>query len=219
MIELKVINNGDPLKRSAEKQHEHEEFSPMDPPDAYAPPGIEVVDYADMHPFLQGLMDDHKAITEQLDAFEKALLSIQSEGMNREAHARLRDFFEFFDHHVVKHHQREDKLLFPLLHRRLLATDEHGRGSEATTSVDVMEDDHVKTLQLAAVVFNFFGMAVRLPDPDSRLILLDAALEQGKTLVEMMRLHIFREDNIVFAQAHRLLTKTELEAMEIEGMN
>ena len=187
----------------------------MEPPDAYAPPNLDAVPYEDLHPFLQGLMDEHKAISEQLDAFENALLSIQSEGMSREAHGRLRDFFAFFDQHIVKHHQREDQFLFPPLHRRLLASVEHGRGGEATTSVDVMEDDHVKALQLAAVVFNFFGMAVRLPDPASQLIVLDAALEQGKTLVELMRLHIFREDNIVFAQAHRLLTQAELKEMEI----
>ncbi|MBK6930919.1 MAG: hemerythrin domain-containing protein [Saprospirales bacterium] len=214
MIELKVINQNDPLQRAAEKQHEHEEFSPMDPPDAYAPPSLDAVPYDELHPFLQDLMDEHKAISEQLDVFEKALLSIPSEGMSRETLGRLRDFFEFFDHQVAGHHQREDKQLFPLLRRRLLASGEHGKGGVATTSVDVMEDDHIKSLQLAAVVFNFFGIAVRLPDPASRLMVLDAALEQGKSLVELMRLHIFREDNIVFVQAHQLLTQAELEEMQ-----
>ncbi len=217
MIELKVINSNDPLQRKAEKQQENEEFSPMDPPDAYDPPSLEGVSYDEMHPFLQCLMDEHKVISEQLNAFEKALLSIQSDGMSREAHGSLRDFFSFFDQNIVKHNQQEDKFLFPLLNRRVLASGEHGRGSEAVTSVNVMEDDHVKTLQLAAVVFNFFGMAVRLPDPASRLMVLDAALEQGKALVELMKLHIFREDNIVFAQAHRFIFKGEFDEMELRA--
>ena len=61
MIELKVINKNDPLKRRVEKQTEQEEFSPMDPPDAYSPPNIDTVDYKDMHPFLQQLVNEHKS--------------------------------------------------------------------------------------------------------------------------------------------------------------
>lgn len=211
MIDLKVLNNDDPLKRRVEKQTEQSEFSPMDPPEAYEPPGLDVVNYEEMHPFLQNLVAEHKVISEHLNDFEKTLLAIQSVGINREVFTKLSGFFRFFDEVIVKHHQREDKLLFPLLHRRLLASDEHGKGGEAATSVDVMEDDHVKILQLAAVVFNFFGVATRLPDPASQLVLLDTALEQGKALVELMKLHIFREDQIVFAQAHRLISEEEFE--------
>jgi len=43
MIELKVINQHDPLERRIEKQHEQAELSPMDPPDAYSPPSMDAV--------------------------------------------------------------------------------------------------------------------------------------------------------------------------------
>ncbi len=68
-------------------------------------------------------------------------------------------------------------------------------------------------MQLSAVAFNFFSLAGRLPDIASRAMVLDAAVEQGKALVEMLQLHIFREDNVVFAQAQQYVAKDELDDM------
>jgi len=213
MIELKVINQNDPLRRKAEKQTEQEEFSPMDPPDAYSPPNLEAVPYEEMPPFLQQLMDEHQACIKELDDFEATLLHIQEKGLDREVNGKLSQFFEFFDSHIVKHNQKEEKDLFPLLQQKLMESGEHGHGLTPVTAVDMLEDDHVKVIQLAAVVFNFFGLVMRLPDANSRLVVLDAALEQGKVLVEMLRLHVFREDNIVFAQAKQLISAEEFEGM------
>ncbi|MBK8501854.1 MAG: hemerythrin domain-containing protein [Saprospiraceae bacterium] len=211
MIELKVINKVDPLKRIAEKHDTGDEYSPMDPPDAYAPPGLEKVDYKDMHPFLQELMDEHKIAAEKLKIFEETLLNMQKTGVDRKTFAQLGDFFEFFDLSITKHNRKEEKTVFPFLHRKLKEIGEHSNGPDEVTAVDMMEDDHIKSLQLAAVVFNFFGIAMNLPDAPSRLIVLDTAIEQGKALIELLRLHIFREDNIVFALANRHLSVAELD--------
>lgn len=219
MTDLKTTNEVDPLRRMVEWQSEQAELSPMDPPDAYSPPSMDAVAYEDMHPFLQQLVDEHKAAIKELDAFEQALLRIQNTGLDRAADGQLRDFFHFFDNNIVKHNQREEATLFPLLHQRLIENGEHGKGPDALTAVNILEDDHTKALQLAAVVFNFFGLAMRLPDANSRLVVLDAAIEQGKTLVELLKLHIFREDHIAFAQAHRLLTRAEFEGMEIRVLS
>lgn len=211
MIELKTINKNDPLKRNVEKQMEQEEFSPMNPPDAYSPPNLEEIPYEEMHPFLQSFIDEHVKCKKEIDVFEETLLHIQQKGINRDIDSKLSHFFEFFDNNIVKHNQREDRYLFPFLQKRLLEKGEHGAGPTPVTSVDMLEDDHVKILQLAAVVFNFMGLAMRLPDQDSRLIVLDTAIEQGKVLIEQLRLHIFREDNIVFPQAHIHLSSSELD--------
>ncbi len=213
MIELKVINKGDPLKRNAEKQQEQKEFSPMAPPDAYAPPNMKTIPYEELHPFLQQLCDEHKACIKELDAFEEALNIIRKTGIDKSVGGKLSRFFNFFDNNIVVHNQKEDKILFPLLQKRLLEQGEHGHGPTPITAVDMLEDDHIKALQLAAVVFNFFGMSMRLPEHNSRLVLLDAALEQGKALIELLRLHIFREDNIVFPQAQMFLSNLELDEM------
>ena len=214
MIHLKQLKDIDPLERRAEKQSGREEYSPMDPPDAYAPPGMEAVAYEAMHPFLQHLMDDHKAVINALESFEEDLLHLQKEGVSRDVQQGLSDFFRFLDEQIVRHHVKEEKILFPLLQERLLEKGEHSQSPVPKTAVDMLEDDHVKVMQLAAVTFNFFGLALRLPDAASRALVLDAALEQGKTLVELLRLHIFREDQIVFPLAHNHVTPGELGDME-----
>lgn len=210
---LKDLQKRDPIKRLVEKQTEQEEFSPMDPPDAYAPPNKEEIPYEDMHPFLQKLIDEHKSCINELDAFEEVLLKIQQESMKPEFNAPMAAFFEYLDNSLVSHHLTEEKILFPVLQRKLLDSGQHSNGPEATTSVDMLEDDHIKLMQLSAVTFNFFGLAGRLPDPASRSIVLDAAIEQGKVLIEMLRLHIFREENVVFIQAQKNINEQEFNEM------
>ena len=77
----------------------------------------------------------------------------------------------------------------------------------------MLEDDHVQAIQIAALSFNFFGLAARLPNPKSQVIVLDAAVNQGKNLIEHLRLHIFREDNVVFTEAHHHITGEEFDRM------
>jgi len=209
MIELKVINKVDPLRRNAQKQTEKEEFSPMNPPDAYTPLNKEEIPYEDMHPFLQQLMDEHKTFIQYLKELEQTLSDLQNDGFSKQMFTQLRNFFEFFDQNFVSHHQKEEKTIFPILHERLKTNGEHGNGPDVLTAINMMEDDHIKAMQLAAVVFNFFGVAMKLPDPDSRLIILDLAIEQSKVLIELLRLHIFREDHIVFALANKHITSDE----------
>jgi hemerythrin-like domain-containing protein len=203
----------DSLKRNIEKESGGEEFSPMDPPEAYSPPKMDKVDYEELHPFLQKLYDEHRNCEKQLEKFEKALVHIREEGINREVDKDLRDFFEFFDESIIKHNRKEEKQLFPILHQRLLENGEHSHGDNPTTAIDMLEDDHIKTIQMASVAFNFLGLSARLPEAQSRIIVLDVALEQGKDLVELLRLHIFREDNIVTPLAHKYVTSDELETM------
>ena len=161
--------------------------------------------------------DEHVPFLQELNAFEAAIHSIQKAGYTREADARLRHFFQYLDQEFVPHSRREDTALFPLLRERLIASGEHGSGSVPATATDVMEDEHAKAMQLAAVVVNFLGLVFRLPDERSGMIVLDAALEQGKNLIELLRLHVFREDNVVFPLAHQLISIAEFDEMHSRG--
>ncbi len=76
-----------------------------------------------------------------------------------------------------------------------------------------MEDDHIRMLQLAAISFNLFGLVTRIPDEGSRIVILDLAVEQSKALIEMLKLHIFREDNVVFPMANKYLSTEVLDEM------
>ena len=215
-MDKKTLQKIDPINRVAESQTDLAENSPMDPPDAYSPPAVDEIPYESMPKFLQVLMDDHKAFKTALEAFEETLSHIRDKSLEpgRSINERLGDFFSLLDDRIVVHDQIEEKILFPVLHERLIEKGEHSKGEVARTAVDMLEDDHSKVMQMAAVTFNFMGLAGRLEDAHSRAIVLDAALEQGTALIELMRLHIFREDTIVFGLAVKHCLPEELEAME-----
>lgn len=215
VMDLHKLHRIDPLRKQAERGPDGGQgLSPMDPPDAYAPSSIEPVPAEALHPFLRQFRDEHVPFMQELNAFEAAILSIQKNGYTKESDVKLRHFFHFFDREFTPHSRREEAALFPLLRERLIASGEHGSGSVPATATDLMEDEHAKAMQLAAVVVNFLGLVFRLPDERSGMIVLDAALEQGKNLVELLRLHVFREDNVVFSLAHRLISKGEFDEMQ-----
>lgn len=211
---LKII---DPVERQPECGVDADGMSPMDPPEAYSPPAMNRVPPEEMHPFLRKFTDEHVSFLEELKIFEETILSIQETGFTKELDRKLRHFFHVFEQDFVPHNRREEVTLFPLLNERLIADGEHSTSEVPTTGVDLMQDDHHRAVQLAAVVLNFLELAFRLPDPKSKLIVLDAALEQGKSLVELLRLHIFREDNVLFSSAHRLIALTEFDLMQSSG--
>ncbi len=214
-MEIHKLHRIDPLHKQAERGVDIAHgSSPMDPPDAYAPSSIAPVPAEAMHPFLRQFRDEHVPFMNELNAFEAAVLSIKNSGYTKEADAKLRHFFHYLDREFVPHSRREEATLFPLLRERLIASGEHGSGSVPATATEVMEDEHAKAMQLAAVVVNFLGLVFRLPDERSAMIVLDAALEQGKNLVELLRLYVFREDNVVFSLAHRLISTAEFDAIQ-----
>jgi len=209
------LTETDYLKRNVEKNTEGKtEYSPMDPPGAYNPQGITPVPYEELFPLLKHLFDEHKTITRELEKFESALASIRKEGITKEVNQQLAGFFQFLDDTIVTHHLKEERVLFPLLHDKLLLKGEHSPLNTPETAVDMLEDDHIKTMQLSTLCFSLLGISSRLTDPASRTIIIDIALEQGTALVEMLRLHLFREDNVVFPLAQKHLSEEEAERLE-----
>src|SRR3989338_7534904 len=203
MLDFKELNAGDPLKRTVEKKTGAPEYSPMDPPSAYEPLAKESIPYENMHPTLKALVDEHHTFTQKLKNFEDVLTLIRKEGLMSHHHSQLRDFFEFFDRTIHPHGKKEEKELFPLLRQKLIEQGEHG--PDQKTGDDLLEDDHPQALQLAAVSFNLLGLVSRLSNPKSQLEVLDLALTQAQTLVELMRLHIFRENEVIFPLAQKYL--------------
>ncbi|MBV6479187.1 MAG: hypothetical protein HGGPFJEG_01948 [Ignavibacteria bacterium] len=206
--------NTDYIKRFVEKDTGGDPvYSPMDPPDAYKPMGIDPVPYEELHPSIQCLMDEHKNALKKIDQFEAVLIEIKTEGLNKERNKKLGEFFAFFDNNVVLHNHKEERVLFPFIHDRMIDNGEHGAGDIPETAVDVLENDHVKMMELATLTFSLMGITSRITDPVSSALLMDTAIEQGLSLVEMLRLHIFREDNVVFPLAHKYLTSEDYETI------
>ncbi len=196
------------------KEELNSQFSPLNPPDAYHPPGSDNIALQDLHPFLQGLAKEHESVQSALLKFEEAIMMIKEKGVTKEVNDTLRSFFQFFNDEFIPHAKIEEKILFPILAQALKKERELSIGSGETTVVDLMEDDHLKAIQLTVVIFNFFGLVSRLKDQVSRDLVMDAALEQADQLIELLRLHIFREDTIVFPLAHKSIDPTELDRLQ-----
>ena len=211
----KILKQTDPIKRNVEKDLESEENSPMDPPEAYKGETVDGVEYDQMNVLLQNFMDEHVKGIEQISNFEKYLIAFKKNDyiLNEEVNMAFSDFFQYFDHNIMDHNQREERQLFPLLHKRLIESGESGEGDNPHTAVDMMEDDHIKFIQLASLSFNFFGLAPRLQDSSSQRYVYDTAFSTAQELIEMLRLHIFREDKILFPLAHKLISKEEFDRM------
>lgn len=212
-LDFKNLNKQDPLKRMVERQDETEEFSPMDPPEAFNPPTLDEVKYEDMHKLIQSLMDEHKACNKVINTFENTLNELHSEGFSKNTLEGINDFFSFFDNSIIAHNKKEDDTIFSDLNIILHEKQEYSTGTKKTV-VDLMEDDHIKMLQLAAISFNLFGLVTRIPDEGSGMVILDLAVEQSKALVEILKIHIFREDNVVFPMANNYLSVEVLDAMQ-----
>lgn len=207
------MNTDDPIKKFVKKDSEDEGLSPMDPPDAFAPSTVEAVAYEDMHPLLQKLMDEHQVFLKVLDKFESSLIEWRKAGwiFNEDINKNFRELFSFLDNNAPVHNKKEEKELFPLLQEKLLESGEHSSDKTPTTGVDIMEDEHIQVAQSAALCLNFLGLGSRLKDKTSREITFELAFNQGKEIIEVMKLHIFREDEVLFPLAMKLFSKEELQ--------
>ncbi len=212
----KKLKEEDPILRNADKEENLEEYSAMDPPDAYDKSRTVGAVYEKMHPFIQSLMDEHKELKGKIDAFDKALIKFreQSFDFTIEVNDEFNSFFKFFDEHIVPHNEREEHYFFRKLNEKLIESGEHGTGKNPETAVDLMEDDHNKFIQLASLCFNLLGLGSRLRDMESRAMTFDLAFNSGRELTELLRLHIFREDETLFPIAQELFSVEELDEMK-----
>lgn len=207
------LQDRDPLHRHAAVAAPAAGTSPMDPPSAWAPPATAVVPYEELHPFLRRLVDEHAELTERLASFEATLQQIRTGGLTREHGASLRSCFEYFERELPRHQRSEERRLFPRLRQRLIERGEHGATAPLATGVDVLEEDHVRSIRQLAVANGFIGLALRLADAESGMTALAMGVEQGTDFVEGLRLHLFREENIMFGLAQRHFTAAELDAL------
>lgn len=187
--------------------------SPMDPPQAFHLEGIEKVPYAEMADPLRSLIDEHRAYVAVLDGLETALIDLKNRhwAMDEGLSKGFREFFHFIDEETVRHNAKEEKALFPILRKKLIAVGECSPGDKPSTAIDIMEDDHAKVMQSGCLVFNLLGIAARLKDAESRNTVFQIAYDQGREIIETMRLHIFKENEVLFPRAQKLLSANEME--------
>lgn len=201
------------IERFVESGLEEGVSSPMDPPQPFHLAGIERLDRASLPEALGILIDDHNVFLTVLDDFEKALIKFKDAGWNidPETSKSMKAFFRYMDEEVSVHNAREEKALFPILHKKLVACGECSPGEHPKTAVNIMEDDHLKVAQANCLVFNLLGIGSRLKDAESRHTVFQISYDQGREIVETMRLHIFKENEVLFQLAQKWITADEFQ--------
>lgn len=194
------------LERLVEHGLEGEVSSPMDPPAPYDLSQPLKIPFEDLAPPLRDLVSDHEKFLPRIDAFEKAILEFKKNTykMTPDVSQSFKAFFEMIDTEMLDHHIKEEKVLFPLLRKYLIERGECSPGRPPRTAIELMENDHLGTMQTASLVFNLIGLGSKIQHPESRNIVLDHAVEQAREMIESLRLHIFKENQVLFPQAQQL---------------
>ncbi|MCP5464648.1 MAG: hemerythrin domain-containing protein [Deltaproteobacteria bacterium] len=211
-----MIEPNDPIYRNVENDlKEGEIMSPMDPPKIYDMPKQEEYSFDDYAEPIKVLLKEHEDYLEVLNDFETHLMFFRGNEyeFTPEISNSFKKFFKFMDEHTVPHNEKEEKALFPLLRSRLIEVGECSPGMNKTTPTDVMEGEHLQVAQASYLVFNLLGLGSKLPDQNSRKIVFQNAVEQAREIVETMKVHIYKENNVLFPLAQKHLRDDEWTAI------
>ena len=147
----------------------------------------------------QILRQEHEAILKMLDATEEVAGRLQAnETVSPEILGGLLKFFRLFADRC--HHGNEEDLLFPLLEQKGMPRDggpvgamllEHEQGRKLIQQMSKAESDYSQGRVGAGPLW----------------------AEAASGYVELLRQHIFKENNILFVMAERMLSANEQELL------
>lgn len=203
----------DPVKPqvSVDRGSMEEGISPMDPPSSFEPPAKSKYPQEKMRPFFQDLMREHDNLKKEMTNFKQILKLIQQTGqITLEQRKGFKEFFTHFEADFIEHNRKEEFILFPILKKRLLEAGEHSPTKKPVTGVDVLQDEHIQALQLATLCYKNLDLLDSINELTSRRKVVLFIVSKGLDLIELMELHIFREDEIIFGLAHELLSNDEM---------
>lgn len=138
-----------------------------------------------MEPVTQVLSREHRVVLARLDDFEKAL-----DGYSPDA---LFDALRFFDERLILHRRKEEEILFPALAR-------HFPPNIGPVSC-MLEEHRDEKVHLD-------GLRRALEAGEREVV-----ITHGRHILKHLRNHIWKEDNILFPMAERLLGAEEIEVV------
>lgn len=146
----------------------------------------------------QILRQEHDAILRMLEAAEEAARRIDAgSAVRRETLSGMSEFFRLFADKC--HHAKEEDLLFPLLESRGM--------SRAGGPTGVMMHEHVEGRALVR----------RMAEASEACNWGEESQKQwaaaARGYIELLRQHIFKENNILFVMAENMLTPEEQEQL------
>ena len=192
-------------------------LSPMGDAEDFQPDQDIQFAYDDLHPFFQELFNEHVELTSYVEKLNQAVTLLGKEHvLSPESGNLIKEFLEFFHMEFVPHNKKEESKFFPLLHERLMATEEHSNSANPFTGIKILEDDHIHALRLGAILSNQVYLMGQFKDFKTQSILCNEIKKTANELAEVIELHIFREDHIALGLGQKLLTKEELDMIHSE---
>lgn len=145
----------------------------------------------------QNLMEDHRKIERMLDVLEAVTKAIEAgETVERDHLTQMLDFLRRFADHY--HHGREEKLLFPSMEQAGVPREggpigvmlmEHALGRNYIAGMQAA----LETWQEESAVSHF--------------------IDQTRGYISLLRGHIYKEDQVLFPMAERMLDAVQKEAL------
>lgn len=147
------------------------------------------------------LMAEHRVIERVLTALERKIEELGDGPFPRQFFEQALDFFANFADRC--HHGKEEERLFPLLKQRGIP--EHGG------PIGVMLDEHQTGRAHLAAIRSNLDAAER---GDAAAVA--AIRTEASGYIRLLRQHIQKEDNILFAMARQVLTPDDVERLQRE---
>lgn len=138
-----------------------------------------------------GFRADHARVLGQLDAIEREVFGAR--GLRAGAAAKLVPLVALLDRQFASHMTAEDAVLYPWLAQAL---------PESRLTIEALGADHAELRSLLA------GLAAEIRRPAGRARDEQVGV-QLRDLVDLLRLHIHREETAVFEVADRILRAAE----------
>jgi len=152
----------------------------------------------ELHP-VEELMGEHRLIERVLDAMEARLNEARSAGFPAEFFEQALDFFVNFAD--GRHHYKEEQALFPVLREKGVPV-EGG-------PIGVMLHEHEQGRACLKGIRESLP-AARAGSADA----VEAIFAYAAEYVQMLRRHIWKEDNVLFRMASQMLTSAEVEGLK-----
>ncbi len=158
---------------------------------------------------IEKLIECHDHILAQLSLFNQSLNSVEQQGVVGFLSERenIKKTFEFIDTSIMLHTRDEEEGLFPMLQPKLEAKLIGSGGGK--TPVDMMESEHRIVEEVTSRVKSLASMIEKSPHESETSLLLDEFLQKGRWIIQAYQGHIWKENNVLFPMAERLLSVEE----------
>lgn len=148
------------------------------------------------------LRREHDLVLMVVEAMEREVADIERTGqVHSERVAQMIDFTRYFTD--GNHHTKEEELLFPLLEER---------SASAGGTVSILLSEHEAARDCIRKI------DAALPDAEQSAEARAAIAENLKLYAFLLRLHIGKEDTVLFPLTERLLNAQEQEMLGVEFM-